>query len=145
MVRVEGFGGCWRATPAPGGRSAQSHAAHSRVRGEHFVEVWAMVTIGRFSRWLMVVAVLLGLLAVDAGAVLRIPPPSGTTPKLADLAAFERANNPDTFEITSDPYGLLLASDGSLYVADAGANDLVRLNVQTGQMNLVTVFAGIPA
>jgi sugar lactone lactonase YvrE len=96
--------------------------------------------------WLAVGAMPAGIaIPANAAAVLRIDPQSGMTTKVADLAAFERANNPDTFEITSDPYGVLLANDGNLYVADAGANDLVRVNPQTGRASLVAVFAGIPA
>lgn len=83
--------------------------------------------------------------APNAASVLRIDPQSGAVTQVADLAAFERANNPDTFELTADPYGIAMGADGNLYVADAGANDLIRVNPQTGQATLVTVFAGIPA
>ncbi len=81
----------------------------------------------------------------NAASVLRIDPQSGAVTQVADLAAFERANNPDTFELTADPYGIVMGADGNLYVADAGANDFIRVNPQTGQATLVTVFAGIPA
>jgi len=83
--------------------------------------------------------------APNAASVLRVDPQSGAVRQVADLAAFERANNPDTFELTADPYGIAMGADGNLYVADAGANDLIRVNPQTGQATLVTVFAGIPA
>ena len=82
--------------------------------------------------------------APNAASLLRIDPQTGGVTQVADLAAFERANNPDTFELTADPYGVVLGTDGNFYVADAGANDFLRVNPQTGQTSLVTVFAGIP-
>jgi sugar lactone lactonase YvrE len=44
----------------------------------------------------------------------------------------------------ANPRGIAVAADGTLYVADAGANDLLRVDPQTGQTSLVTTFAGIP-
>ncbi len=82
--------------------------------------------------------------APNAASLLRIDPQTGSVTQVADLAAFERANNPDTFELTADPYGVVLGPDGNFYVADAGANDFLRVDPQTGKTTLVTIFAGIP-
>ena len=97
------------------------------------------------SLWLATGAMLSGYPpATNASSVLRVDPQSGAVTQVADLAAFERANNPDTFEITDDPYGIAMGADGNLYVADSGANDFLRVNPQTGQATVVAVFAGIP-
>lgn len=82
--------------------------------------------------------------APNAGVVLRIDAQTGATSQVADLAAFERANNPDGYELTANPYGLARGADGALYVADAGANTLLRVDPRGGQVGLVTAFGGVP-
>ncbi|MEO8394883.1 MAG: ScyD/ScyE family protein [Chloroflexota bacterium] len=63
----------------------------------------------------------------------------------ADLWAHERANNPDgTDNIESHPYGITSGADGRLYVADAAANALIAVNVETGETETVAVFEGLP-
>lgn len=58
---------------------------------------------------------------------------------------FERANNPDaTALIDSHPYGIRAGPDGMLYIADAGANDVLRLDPATGEIELVAVIDPIP-
>ncbi|WP_027482170.1 ScyD/ScyE family protein [Deinococcus pimensis] len=75
-------------------------------------------------------------------AVLRL---SGTTvTEVANLFAFEAANNPDGVPpaeggIDSHPYDLT-SLGGALYVVDAGANDLLRVDPATGTVTLVAVF-----
>jgi len=77
-------------------------------------------------------------------AVLRIDPASGEVSTIADLGAFERENNPDGFILESDPYGIAWGADDQLYVADAGANALYRVDPASGDLALVTVFPGLP-
>ena len=77
-------------------------------------------------------------------AVLRIDHASGEVATIADLGAFERENNPDGFILESDPYGVAQGTDGPLYVADAGANALYRVDPASGDLALVTVFPGLP-
>jgi hypothetical protein len=114
-------------------------------QGNAFVLGPAGLIVANGALWLATGAMLNGYPpAPNASSVLRIDPQTGTITQVADLAAFERADNPDTFEVTNDPYGVAIGADGTLYVADAGANDLLRVNPQTGQTSLVTVFAGIP-
>jgi len=60
---------------------------------------------------------------------------------VADLAAFEAASNPDGGIVESNPYGLWTSPGGSHYVADAGANDLLRVS-RTGEVALRAVFRG---
>lgn len=76
------------------------------------------------------------------GMVARVGPEGPE--KVADLWAFEKAQNPDGFHRETHPYGLTVGADGYVYVADAGANDLLKVNPSTGAVSLVAVFAGLP-
>jgi LPXTG-motif cell wall-anchored protein len=82
--------------------------------------------------------------APNAATLLRIDPRTGAVSTGADVAAYERERNPDGFELTSNPYGLTLGPDGNLYATDAGGNALYRIRPSTGELTLVTVFAGLP-
>jgi glucose/arabinose dehydrogenase len=62
---------------------------------------------------------------------------------VADLGTFEEDANPDyPRTVDSDPYGLLAIPGGDL-VADAGGNDLVRVDAN-GDVSLVTVLPPVP-
>ena len=50
----------------------------------------------------------------------------------------------DGLILESHPYGMAAGPDGWLWVADAGANDLLRVNPATGEIALVTAFDGLP-
>lgn len=63
---------------------------------------------------------------------------------VSDLWLFEEANNPDGFAADSHPYGLAVGPDGWLWVADAGANTILKTNPETGDVELVAVMEGIP-
>ncbi len=64
---------------------------------------------------------------------------------VANFWDFEKANNPDqTKNLDSHPYDIVSGPDGMLYVADAAANDLLRLNPETGEIEVVAVFDGLP-
>ena len=78
------------------------------------------------------------------GSVVRVDPQTGAVSKLADILAYEKATNPDGFAVESNLYGMALGANGDLYVADAGGNALYRVNPRTGDLKLVTVFAGLP-
>jgi hypothetical protein len=80
----------------------------------------------------------------NENSVLRIDPRTGAVANVADIGAVEKARNPDGLGVDSNLYGLALATDGNLYVADAGGNALYRVNPAGGQAALVTVFPGIP-
>jgi hypothetical protein len=56
----------------------------------------------------------------------------------------ESETNPGGFVKDSHPYGLTAGPDGNLWVADAGGNDLLKVNPSTGQIDLVAVFPGLP-
>jgi sugar lactone lactonase YvrE len=62
---------------------------------------------------------------------------------VADTWAFEDEQNPDGFIRETHPYGFVVGPDGWLWVADAGANTLLRVNPEDGEIVLVTVFEGV--
>ena len=68
----------------------------------------------------------------------------GALVEVANLWDFERTNNPDPALYDTHPYGITPGPDGMLYVADAGANDLLRVDPATGEVSLVAVFEPIP-
>ena len=77
-------------------------------------------------------------------SVVQIDPQTGSLTKIADLAAYEKANNPDPNAIDSDLYGMALGADGKLYVADAGGNALYSVDPTSGEIAVVAVVPGLP-
>jgi hypothetical protein len=71
------------------------------------------------------------------GTLVHVPP-SGQWRVVADLAQFEMDHNPDNGAPDSDPFGLLLEPNGAV-VADAGANDLVRIDAN-GEISVLATF-----
>lgn len=75
------------------------------------------------------------------GQVIRLGP-GGRHRAVADLAAFEAAHNPDQGDPgsvpDSNPFGLI-ATGGELVVADAGGNDVLRVD-RGGRVSLLGVF-----
>jgi len=71
---------------------------------------------------------------------------AGDAPELvADLWAHEATNNPDeTSNLESHPCGITAGADGMLYIADAAANALLRVDPNSGEVETVTGFEGIP-
>ncbi len=68
----------------------------------------------------------------------------GKSVSVADLAAFETANNPDAQQPgntlpDSNVNGVALTSDGGAVVADAGANDLLTVD-SSGKISVAAVF-----
>jgi sugar lactone lactonase YvrE len=76
------------------------------------------------------------------GTVVRVE--DGEVTKVADLWAYEEANNPDGHILESHPYGITAGPDGWLWIANAGANTLMRVNPQSGEIQNVATFAGLP-
>ncbi len=69
---------------------------------------------------------------------------TGETKVVADLEAFERSNNPDPNNIDSNPYAITIGTDGMLYVADAGGNDILKVDPASGEVSLLAVIPGLP-
>jgi sugar lactone lactonase YvrE len=78
----------------------------------------------------------------NMGAVVKIE--GGQATEVAQPWKLEQQKNPGGFAKDSHPYGLGAGPDGNLWVADAGGNDLLKVNPATGQVDLITVFPGIP-
>jgi hypothetical protein len=78
------------------------------------------------------------------GHVVGLHPGShgGSVKPIADLNAFEAANNPDqgdtSSHVDSNPYGILATPFGA-YATDAGGNDLLKVT-KHGKVSTVAVF-----
>ena len=83
----------------------------------------------------------LGELATLFGALYSVSP-SGQWRVVADVSAFEAANNPAGGPIDSNPYAVL-AEAGTRYVTDAGGNSLLEV-AMNGDVSLVAVFPSTP-
>jgi len=78
----------------------------------------------------------------NTGAVVQIV--DGAVTEVANTWEIENAENPGGFAVDTHPYGLAAGTDGMLWVADAGANDLLKVDPATGAVEVVAVFAGLP-
>ncbi len=66
---------------------------------------------------------------------------TGDTRVLASLGPYEVENNPDGLDVNPNLYGLDIAEDGTIYVADAGGNTIYTVDPATGEFAL---FAVVP-
>ncbi len=66
---------------------------------------------------------------------------SGEARLVAELGPYEVENNPDGTDINPNLYGLGIAEDGTIYVADAGGNTIYTVAPDTGEFAL---FAVVP-
>lgn len=60
--------------------------------------------------------------------------------RLADLGAYEAANNPDNDDVVSNPYAFLI-QDGKAFIVDAGANDLLNVGLDGSGLAVQSVFS----
>ena len=79
----------------------------------------------------------LGELGPEFGQLYKASPYRGVR-AVADLAAFEAAEDPDGVELNSNPVSVL-ARHGRQYVVDAGANDLLKVG-PNGRIRTLAVF-----
>lgn len=77
-------------------------------------------------------------------AVWSINLQSGEATVIADLETFEIEQNPDPYHIDSDPYGLVVGQDGMIYVADAGGNDIIKVDPASGETSVLATIPGLP-
>lgn len=81
----------------------------------------------------------------NENSVVSIDPASGTVTQVADIGAFEKANNPQApHAVDANLYGMKLGADGKLYLADAGGNTVFQIDPATGALKLLAVIPGIP-
>ena len=78
----------------------------------------------------------------NTASVLRVV--QGSVREVVPLWQIEKAENPDGFVLESHPYGMTTGPDGFLYVVDAGANTLLRVDVASETAEVIAVFEGIP-
>ena len=71
-----------------------------------------------------------------------------TVTKIADLGAYEAANNPDSADsgstINSNPYSLAALPKGGFAVADAGGNDVLGVSADGKTLSTLGVFLAVP-
>lgn len=60
---------------------------------------------------------------------------------IADLVEFELVNDPDGTGLISNPYSFVLQDDKTAFVVESGANDVLKVNLDTGKVDLETVFS----
>lgn len=69
----------------------------------------------------------------------------GSVTETANTWTLEESDNPDGLILESHPYGLTPGPDGWLYVADAGANTVLRVDPASGATEVVAAFTeGLP-
>lgn len=83
----------------------------------------------------------------DAAKILKVTGLDRQVTVLADTLAYERENNPGGEEgeegIDSNPWRMARGPDGMIYITDAGANDLLKMDPATGALSTYAVFAPI--
>lgn len=77
------------------------------------------------------------------GNLYRIDLNTGSLFEIADLAAYEGANNPDQGDVITNPYALAIQGD-TAYVVDAGANTLLSVALDGSGITGVTPFLSRP-
>jgi hypothetical protein len=82
----------------------------------------------------------LGDAAALSGWMVKVNPRSGKVTPIADLMQYESDKNPDGTAIDSDPYGLARRY-ASIVVADAGGNDVLKVNHKAE----ISTFGVLPA
>ena len=76
----------------------------------------------------------------DIGGIVWRVGEDGAPEQVADLVAYEASANPDGGIADSNPNGVVVAPDGSLLVADAGANAVFMIDAE-GETSTVATFA----
>jgi plastocyanin/glucose/arabinose dehydrogenase len=81
----------------------------------------------------------------NANSVVEVDLATGAVKLIADLGAYEIANNPDPNAVDSNVAAIALGADGQLYVADAGGNDIVKVDPASGAISVLAVIPGLPS
>jgi sugar lactone lactonase YvrE len=79
----------------------------------------------------------------NQNSVVRIDPATGAVTQVADIGAFEVANNPDPHWVDSNLYGIDVAADGTVVVADAGGNTVYRVDPSSGELSVLATLPGV--
>jgi len=73
------------------------------------------------------------------GRLFSLDPDSGELTEVVDVSAYETSDNPDGGAIDSNPFAMVALDDGSLAIADAGANALLQVGAD-GAISTLAVF-----
>lgn len=79
----------------------------------------------------------------EDGVLLKIDIESGERTVVADLVEWETLHNPDPMMVYSNPFGMCLF-EGVAYIADAAANTIIAVDVESGEMSTFAVTGGLP-
>ncbi len=79
----------------------------------------------------------------NENSVVSIDPATGEVTLLSNIDAYERANNPDPYNVDSNLYGIDVAEDGTIYVNDAGGNTTYSVPAGGGEPVVLVVHPGI--
>src|SRR4029079_12429590 len=85
----------------------------------------------------------LGTAGAMMGQLVRLPLTGGTILPVADLVAYEGAQNPDGGALDSNPFKFMLNPAGGYVVADAGANAVLGVT-GAGALSTLTVLPARP-
>jgi hypothetical protein len=86
----------------------------------------------------------LGAVGADFATLVRLSlGGAGPFERIADLGAYEVANNPDGTTVDSNAFGIALAPGGGFLVADAGANTVLSVTTN-GVVSTLDVFPSRP-
>jgi uncharacterized cupredoxin-like copper-binding protein/glucose/arabinose dehydrogenase len=84
-------------------------------------------------------------LVENANSIVEVDLASGAIRLVANIGAYEIANNPDPNAIDSNVGDVALGADGQLYVADAGGNAIYKVDPASGAISVLAVIPGLPA
>ncbi|MBD2261183.1 ScyD/ScyE family protein [Pseudanabaena sp. FACHB-2040] len=78
---------------------------------------------------------------LEFGQLLKINALNGGSDwaTIADVSVFRQSEHPDRGEVDSNPYSFVIQNN-TAYIADAGANDLLKVNLDNGEVDLAAVF-----
>ncbi|MEX2141790.1 MAG: ScyD/ScyE family protein [Pirellulales bacterium] len=85
----------------------------------------------------------LGSAGASIGTLVRLPLTGGSLQTIADLVAYEGAQNPDGGVVDSNPFKLLLNPAGGFVVGDAGANAVFGVTA-AGDISTLTALPPRP-
>ncbi|WP_375513096.1 ScyD/ScyE family protein [uncultured Nostoc sp.] len=75
----------------------------------------------------------------DLGKIIAPDFKTNSWTSVADLANYELANNPDGSDVDSNPLGFVI-NGNQLVAADAGANDLLSVNIDSSNLQAIVAF-----
>jgi hypothetical protein len=79
----------------------------------------------------------------NENSVVSIDPATGEVTLLANIDAYERASNPDPYNVDSNLYGVAIGDDGTIFVNDAGGNTTYRVPAGGGEPEVLAVHPGL--